>query len=154
MTAQLSNLDSHFTSYSFTVVAVNQAGDSFEAYSATVPSLKAMADMYMNGSMESFLAARNVASTPFDWSSDGCTVIPEAPFHNGCLRHDFGYHNYGGKGALKLSPREETRRWVNSVLVDDMLDVCYSVEPLAVIPCLGYAADTFIGVHFGGFPLY
>src|SRR5262249_53429724 len=79
------------TSYSFTVVALSATNDeSAPAMSGTIPSLKAVADWYMTGSLGRFLQAKDQAAPPYNWIDDGCGgLIPLDP----CKRHDFGYRN-------------------------------------------------------------
>lgn len=55
-----------------------------------------------------------------------------------CKRHDFGYRNYG-KG-LRLQRDEDTRKWIDDILRQDMLDQCVKPEFIAAYPnCLAQA---------------
>ncbi|MDO5698147.1 MAG: phospholipase A2 [Dermatophilus congolensis] len=67
-----------------------------------------------------------------EWSSDACSVpfpldnISSAymkAFQNPCVRHDFGYRNYGAKSALKLAPTEEGRKIIDDKFLADMQGV-------------------------------
>lgn len=121
ITAVVPGLDNS-VSYNFTVVAKNATGER-AASSGTVPSLKARADAYMNGTLSEFLTAKELAEPPFEWSDDGCSVVdPDLIFRRPCLRHDFGYRNYGQ--GLNLSRTEDTRHWIDDILLQDWYDVC------------------------------
>lgn len=77
--------------------------------------------------------------TELDWSNDGCSVpsaILKFPnigqvlatykniFEKSCDRHDFGYRNFGSRGALKLDPTEATRNRIDDRFYSNMRIQC------------------------------
>ncbi|KAH8732469.1 prokaryotic phospholipase A2-domain-containing protein [Phaeosphaeriaceae sp. PMI808] len=81
--------------------------------------------------LEEFLKIRDqhaLQSKGFDWKSDGCSNVPENPFgfdfHNACVRHDFGYHNY----ILQRRCTEQERRALDKNFHKDMLHECHRKE--------------------------
>jgi len=72
-----------------------------------------------------FLAAKDTAAPPFDWSTDGCTKTPQAwavTFDGPCQQHDFGYRNLGH--GLRLRPTEAARLVVDRRLLTELRRVC------------------------------
>jgi hypothetical protein len=143
------------TTYTFTVVAVNTAGDSItsEPSNPVRPltereALRQQADKYMMTSMNDFLLTKVDTPPPFNWSDDGCSFPPPAfvpfQFQDPCRRHDFGYRNYGSSG-LALSPTEDTRHWIDDVLFVDWLDTCGADKD-----CERYASDLYLGLRACG----
>ena len=78
--------------------------------------VKLRADEWMfEEALDSFIdfRASNYTLAPYEWSSDGCSTprfgsVRLAPayaakFIDACVRHDFGYRNYGRKTELRLS---------------------------------------------------
>lgn len=67
-----------------------------------------------------------------NWNTDGCSVPAVAretiklaatyasKFQDPCVRHDFGYRNFGGKSSLKLDPSSEMRARIDGLLLTDM----------------------------------
>lgn len=146
------------TTYTFTVVATNEAGDS----SSSEPSnairplterqvLRQQADAYMMSPLSEFLVTKSQQPGPFDWSDNGCSFpfdYPTLPqFHEPCQRHDFGYRNYG-RGPT-LAPDEGTRRWIDDRLLLDMVNSCNGDSG-----CLRAANDTYIGLRLFGESFY
>ncbi len=145
------SLNARRTSFTFTVVAITAEGESPAGYSATVPSLKAVANAYMSGSLNAFLGAKQSEPLPFDWEDDGCTVIePDFSFYAGCLRHDFGYRNFGHGLNLAGNSEEERdriRHQINRILLTDMRETCPTFTPAPVIPHVGIPPGTPVPCH-------
>lgn len=113
----------------------------------------------MTGTLDAFLAARGTTASgpgagppPFIWSGDGCSVYPifgtgvwqyEATFNDACLRHDFGYRNYGK--ALRLGRDRATKDWIDAIFLRDMQDECGSNAA-----CRQEAQLFYEGVQQGG----
>lgn len=124
------------------------------AVAEQAPGVREEADRIMNLTFLDFAAAQAVP--PFDWSNDGCTVTPTwemaLAFAGQCAQHDFGYRNYGGQGALKLSPTQETKNWIDERFWHEMRRMCLEGAtgwPQSV--CLGNAKIMYDGVQaFGG----
>ena len=133
-----------------TVVAA-VAALSTSATTANAMDLRADADRIMNLTYGDF--ANHPRVEPFDWSTDGCTGIGET-FAPACVQHDFGYRNYGNHGALKLSPTEETRAWIDERFWHEMRRMCFDTHGPsggATNGCLGAAGVVYDGVRvFGG----
>ncbi len=78
-----------------------------------------------------FLATEKQAPAPFDWRTDGCSTpdigtlkaTVDAIFLDACVRHDFGYRNFGGTG-LRLDPTEKRRAAVDLQFYRDMQLIC------------------------------
>jgi len=76
--------------------------------------------------LDQFLTARAESPDPeqLDWSSDGCTDVPNQPlgfdFTGSCNRHDFGYRNYKKQGRFT----EDNRRKIDDVFKVDMYSKC------------------------------
>jgi hypothetical protein len=140
------------TSYNYTITASTTAGEGPPARSGTVPSLKAVADGHMTTSLDDFLATRAGFPPPFDWTVDNCSVLPiDLRFEEPCQRHDFGYKNYGTGGAgLRLSPDEDTRRWIDDILLADMFAVCPDSPIEAAFICRAAALGVWGAVRLGG----
>lgn len=96
-----------------------------------------------------------------EWESDGCSVpfplsgISSAymkAFQNPCVRHDFGYRNYGTKSKLKLSPTEAGRKVIDDKFLADMQGVAASAKPPATRDAYYVAAGAFYQAvrSFGG----
>jgi titin len=144
------------TTYTFTVVATNTAGDSTtsEPSNSVRPltereALRQQADRYMMVPLDEFLVAKGQAPEPFEWSDNGCSFPGPYPiqpeFLEPCQRHDFAYRNYGS--GLSLAPDEETRHWIDDILLVDMFEACNGNSF-----CEGAASDTYLGVRgFSGF---
>lgn len=136
--ASFSVLD-NTTPYFFSVTPTNATGNGPSADSP-VGSLKLAAEAYTTGPLAAFLTARGTNATgpgagppPFEWSADGCSVYPffgtrvwqyEARFHDACLRHDFGYRNYGN--GLRLQRDRATKDWIDAILLRDADHACGS----------------------------
>ena len=110
----------------------------------------------MAGDLDDFLAYRESASRDprLDFSTDLCTAPvlgssgPAYDFTEACLRHDFGYRNYGPLGAL-----DERRREVDERFLADMREHCKTRPPTEIIRCLGWARTYYRAVRaFGWIP--
>ncbi len=82
---------------------------------------------YMTESMSAFLRHKAAHPGPFDWSDNGCSSpVGDAPsgfnFRNACLRHDFGYRNYGH--GLTVNPTDARRDYVDNRFRSDMVNWC------------------------------
>jgi hypothetical protein len=90
---------------------------------------RAEADRIMQMDYRAFAALRQSPQRPagYRWDTDGCT--PDwAPtyFTRACHLHDFGYRNYGSarKDAPHLSPRRETKDWIDRRFHQEMVAIC------------------------------
>lgn len=102
-----------------------------------------------------------------DWSSDGCsggfwvwvTIDGEFPgarwedvFRNDCIRHDFGYRNFG-KGrldGLAYASTPQQRKVVDSRLYAEATGRCGTFPSKVHDHCLEAAAAMYAGVRLGG----
>lgn len=64
-------------------------------------------------------------------------------FLDACLRHDFGYRNYGR--GMSMSPNEDPRHWIDNILFLDWLDACAGATD-----CRRYASDLHAGLRLCG----
>ncbi|MEU0662622.1 phospholipase A2 [Streptomyces lavendulocolor] len=133
------------------LVSVPGAG----AAPAADPAVRREADRIMHLTYREF--ARTPRVQPFDWTTDGCSVpVGYAPysqvFRPACVQHDFGYRNYGARGALRLSPTRETKNWIDSRFRAEMERVCQDtyVTPLAGLNCMNAARAYHVAVSLGG----
>ncbi|WP_405805695.1 phospholipase A2 [Streptomyces sp. NBC_01187] len=115
-------------------------------------TVRQQADQIMNLTYEEF--ARTPHITPFNWTTDGCSVPgPFAPyrqvFHLACTQHDFGYRNYGGNHELKLSPTRETKNWIDGRFRTELIRTCENTykTPLRHQSCLAAADAYYFGVN-------
>jgi titin len=141
------------TTYTFTVVATNVAGDSVtsEPSNPVKPlsefeALRQRADGYMLLPLTEFLTVYDDAPPPYNWADyDGCSSPKPLPFafENACLRHDFGYRNYGN--GLMLGRNEETRAWIDDTLLVDLFAICGDDRS-----CQYEANDVYLAVHMCG----
>lgn len=152
---QIENLDGKFSTYRFVVYARTASGDSSVAYSNQVLSVKAEADRLMTINLPDFLAVYGgERPSPYAWDNyDGCSFPSLNPrFEDMCLRHDFGYRNYGLGGELELGSNETTRRMIDARLRDDIVEhECgqFSANP-ATVACYAIALDVYVGLRIGG----
>lgn len=93
----------------------------------TTATLRHQAEAWSSGPLAAFLQAKATAPAPFDWSDDGCSVVPDRPmgfdFHATCQRHDFGYRNFG-RGGLALDPSPGRRARLDRRFKADLDAVC------------------------------
>lgn len=122
---------------------------------AADPGVRREADRIMHLTYREF--ARTPRVQPFDWTTDGCSVpVGYAPysqvFRPACVQHDFGYRNYGARGALSLSPTRETKNWIDSRFRTEMERVCQDTyaTPLAGLNCMNAARAYHVAVSLGG----
>ncbi len=110
----------------------------------------------MAAELSEFLGYRSAPDRDLrlDYSTDGCTapVVGNAgrtyDFTAACLRHDFGYRNYGRLGLIG-----ERRRSVDERFLADMQAHCATRPRDEVVSCLGWARDYFRAVRvFGWLP--
>ena len=115
-----------------------------------------LVERLMAGDLGSFLAYRASAGRDerLDFSTDECSapVVGSSgrsfDFTEACLRHDFGYRNYGRLGLLDTRRREVDERFLA-----DMRAHCASRPPEDLLPCLGWARDFHTAVRaFGWIP--
>ncbi len=96
--------------------------------------------------------ASHPRDAPFDWSTDGCTAAGpsiNAMFFPACAQHDFGYRNFGMKGALKLDPSPERRAWIDARFLDEMRRICQDDQGGST-SCLNSANTLYQGVRLFG----
>ena len=146
--AQIEGLEGRFTTYRFTVAALNSIGLGEEAHSQSLPSLKATADRHMTEVLGSFLSDKSQAQGPYEWDDDGCSLGPvkdlaDAYFVEPCYRHDFGYRNYGH--GLSLGSNEDTRKWIDNVLFDDMWNSCLGDPACYLLATTGWTGLRNVG---------
>jgi hypothetical protein len=110
----------------------------------------------MGGNLEAFLAYRDSAARDprLDYSTDECTAPivgsrgPSFDFTEACLRHDFGYRNYGRLGVL-----DERREEVDDRFLRDMQAHCAARPSSQMIACFTWAGDFHRAVRaFGWLP--
>jgi len=120
-----------------TCIDVSFGPDDCETNSATLPQLVSRASaaqaarleqLVFDEPLEAFMAIREAepregVDADFDWRSDGCSAGPLAPVVNArlraaCVRHDFGYRNYG---QLLFGPTDSMRRRVDEQLEIDAI---------------------------------
>ncbi|SFS34195.1 phospholipase [Saccharopolyspora flava] len=103
------------------------SGGTAFAADLTPEELQKTTDSYLfEYSLDEFTQTRaeQPHSDQLDWSSDGCSYSPDAPFgwefKESCDRHDFGYRNY------KLQERfsEDNRLKIDDNFRDDMYSAC------------------------------
>jgi Prokaryotic phospholipase A2 len=113
-------------------------------------------DGLMADDLDEFLAYRESPDRDprLDFSTDLCTAPvlgssgPTYDFTEACLRHDFGYRNYGPAGILG-----ERRRDVDELFLADMRDHCLTRPANETISCLGWARTYYRAVRaFGWIP--
>jgi len=136
------------------LAAVIAAAGPPAAYNSTV----ARANQIMSMTYQQFAGAAREA--PFEWSSDGCSSpIPldgyRIVFAPACRQHDFGYRNYGARWSQKLSPNQETKRWIDARFAQEMGRICNDdyVGPM-VADCLAIAGLYFNAVARRGGAAY
>ncbi|KAK4068678.1 hypothetical protein Purlil1_13733 [Purpureocillium lilacinum] len=85
-------------------------------------------DQYLFDSSLSDFMDRSRAQDPssLDWTNDGCSNAPDAPFGfrflDACIRHDFGYRNYKAQGRFTESARAK----IDNKFRKDLRDQCSS----------------------------
>lgn len=109
--------------------------------------------------IETWTAAKQLRPRPFNWSDDGCSFIRYAApgdaafFHDACLRHDFGYRNYGN--GLRLQRDDGTKQQIDNKLLDDMDYICDTRVSVVERPeCYARAQYTYEGVYNLGGPAF
>src|SRR5688500_11712487 len=111
---------------------------------APSPGELGLVDDLMEVPLEDFLSYRSSPDRDrrLDYSTDECTapVVGSSgrtfDFTEACLRHDFGYRNYGRLGLI-----DERRREVDALFLADMQAHCATRPPAEAISCLGWARD-------------
>lgn len=115
-----------------------------------------LVEALMSRDLEDFLAYRASATRDPrpDYSTDECSapVVGSTgstfDFTQACLRHDFGYRNYGRLGLL-----DAHRRSVDERFLADMQEHCLTRDPEELIRCFGWARTFYRGVRaFGWIP--
>lgn len=97
--------------------------------------LRARADrLFLKTSLSDFnrIAAKKSkpaadAKDPLDWSNNGCSSVTDldpykAIFRRACIRHDFGYRNFGN--GLALRSYEEAKAAIDKQFLKDMNTIC------------------------------
>lgn len=126
------------------------------AVAATAGSNRQLANRLMfRRSLQHFINFRAWHHTEYpglNWSSDNCSVpyplenistLYMDTFQSSCVRHDFGYRNYGKKSALKLNPTEEGRNSIDDRFHRDMKDVAAAAPDAALRDSLYVGASAF-----------
>ena len=106
-----------------------------------------------NSSLSSFLRTRSQRPSPFDWNQNGCSTVYKGvnlggtyttKFRDACIRHDFGYRNYGGNRYYLHT--DSMRQTIDLKFYNDMLAICGSSST-----CRVAAKGFYEGVRkFGG----
>ena len=132
-------------------------GEAGAAPAREPPTTKlSLVEDLMAGSLDEFLSYRSAEDRDqrLDFSTDECTapVFGNSgrtyDFTDACLRHDFGYRNYGPLGLI-----EERRRSVDERFLADMQAHCATRPRDEVVSCLGWARDYYRAVRtFGWIP--
>lgn len=121
------------------------------APAAAAPTVLQTADRIMGLSYDAF--GEHPRTAPFDWSTDGCTAVPEplaGRFRDACVQHDFGYRNYGSRGTLRLDPSDARRARIDRRFREEMRRVCADRHD-GSDTCLAQADLLYRGVVlFGG----
>lgn len=108
-------------------------------------------------SLPRFFQLRQQGVAPYDWSDDGCSLpaglmpVWSERFAAACVRHDWGYRNYG-KGTFQ--PTDARRKQVDDVFYRDMIAICdYRGYANCVDAALAFYAGVrnFGSVHFYGY---
>lgn len=153
----LEGLDGKFTTYTF-IVTARTAGSSSFALSEPFPSLRVQADALLGIELPEFLTVySNERPEPFDWEGyDGCSFPGLDPkYEDMCLRHDFGYQNYGPGSELILL-RAGDKRMIDTKLRDDIKEYeCgdFSLNP-ATVACYAVADGTYRVLYLFGGPAW
>ncbi|KAA2258622.1 phospholipase [Solihabitans fulvus] len=97
------------------------------AGTAQAADIQSITDDYLfHHSLSDFISIRDQApyAGQLDWSSDGCSHVPNSPFGfrflPACERHDFGYRNYKRQGRFT----EPNRKLIDDNFRADMYHVC------------------------------
>jgi hypothetical protein len=122
------------------------------------------ANRIMALSWEAFAAAPH--SAPFDWSTDGCSSpLPATPlaemFRPACALHDFGYRNYGARGAAR-STTPEVKDWIDTRFDAELGRICKKnfgsgPTPTSLSPyqqCMQIAGSFIAAVRTKGDPYF
>ena len=132
-------------------------GEAGAAPARAAPTSKlSLVEDLMAGSLDDFLRYRSAEEHDprLDFSTDECSapVVGNSgqtyDFTDACLRHDFGYRNYGTLGLIG-----ERRRSVDERFLADMQAHCATRPRDEVVSCLGWARDYHRAVRtFGWIP--
>jgi hypothetical protein len=107
--------------------------------------LIAAATRYANEPLAAFL--KEPHAYPFDWTTDGCSgpfPTSNARFRTACVRHDFGYRNFGQ--AFKLDASASRKAAIDSRFYSDMAGICTPFDT----DCLDQARYYYDAVRVGG----
>ena len=128
-----------------TAVAAQQGDTAIAAVARPVAGgsgdkLRTRADrLFLKTSLAEFNRIAAAKSQPqadakdrLDWSNDGCSSISDADpyrsvFRRACVRHDFGYRNFGN--GLALRSYEDAKLAIDQQFLKDMNTIC-SDRPL------------------------
>lgn len=147
----------------------NYSRDNCVENSKTVPQHRqgslsssqfAWIDSLSTTSLSSFMRIQSNKPSPsiYDWREDGCsvpwyaelhTLIMQRVFKNACIRHDFGYKNYGKKYYRHT---DSQRLKIDNQFKSDMVHICNTTPglPVTIAVCLSSANVFYIGVRMGG----
>jgi hypothetical protein len=143
----------HLVAGALTPLALVALATPALAVGSTADTLRRQADAWSSGPLVAFQHVKAAAPAPFDWSDDGCSVVPDRPlgydFHAACQRHDFGYRNFGQ--GLMLDPSPARRASVDRRFRSDLDAVC-ARERLSLRrqACRALALTYFEGVRLLG----
>ena len=95
----------------------------------------------------------------YDWSSDGCTSFIGTflddldqrfdRFEPACIRHDWGYRNFGSVNIRGFDADERRRALVDERMREDMQAICERDDPASRM-CLAEAELVFRVLRLGG----
>ncbi|WP_158885944.1 phospholipase A2 [Amycolatopsis anabasis] len=114
------------------------------------------ADYIMNQPYRQFAEIAAGREAPFDWTSDGCSYMPDTGgwknyFKLVCAQHDFGYRNYGGRGQLKLDPDDDRREWIDDRFREELKRACDSDGAQGELSaCQGVADAMYAATRLAG----
>lgn len=102
--------------------------------------------------------ARRGYDTRLDYNTDGCsaqwlTVLSPwvVRFTESCIRHDFGYRNFGGaRGARIGTKNQSVRAWIDAGFLYDMKTSCTTVSWTVRWSCNQHADLFYNAVRLGG----
>lgn len=89
-------------------------------------------------SLDSFISGpKSKKPAPYNWTDDGCSApwwtlsqYWSGKFNRACVRHDFGYRNYGSKSKLKIgrSNYVHSRQKIDDQFLKDMYHIAAGAD--------------------------